>query len=81
MARIDRPYTNRHTYGRNILSMIKFQLLEIIIELTSLSISPGTLMMKKEGTEDIQTSWDDGFWLKNKFTDNILYLVYINLVS
>lgn len=48
MARISQPYTKRHTCGRNILSMIKFQLLEIIIELTSLSISPGTLLMKKE---------------------------------
>lgn len=61
--------------------MIKFQLVEITIELTSLSISPGVILMKKERTKDIQTSWDDGFWLKNKFIGNVLYLVYITAVS
>lgn len=42
--------------------MIKFQLLEIIIELTSLSISPGTLLMKKEQKMSKQAEMMDFDW-------------------
>ena len=48
MTRFSEPYTNRHNCDRNFLSTIKFQYLEIIIETASLSISPATLLMKKD---------------------------------
>lgn len=56
MAGISEPYNNRHNCDRNFLSMIKLQLLENILEMASLSISPAILLMKKEETKDVPTS-------------------------